>query len=218
MTTKRKKTKQRLTYKDGMERPILFNGPMVQAILEGRKTQTRRIVKPQPELLYGIKPILHLRNAPYQVGQRLWVREGWRWFGRIVRPGELEGGFEYRADLSQRKFETFADPDARWEDFKAAAIEERYHWRPSIHMPRWASRITLEVTEVRVQRLQDISEEDAKAEGVAPSFEDSHGIIGSQCFYRYGFSRLWDSINKKSPWDSNPFVWAVTFRRIECQS
>ena len=145
------------------ERPIIFSGPMIRAILEGRKTQTRRIVKPN----------CLSKLSPYgRTGDRLWVRETWG--------HNPEGpGYVYRSDG----------------DFDMKFHGDR--WRPSIHMPRWASRITLEVTGVRVERLQDINEEDALAEGV-----------------EHAFRSLWESINGPGSWDANPWVWVVEFRRV----
>ncbi len=178
--------------------PIIFIGPMVRAIQEGRKTQTRRIVKPQPGAGVRISVFApsgledgHGRKIKlkYCVGDRLWIREC---FARRM------GGFYYRADAN------------------LAGIT----WKPSIHMPRCASRITLEVTAIRLQRVQEISEEDAIAEGV------QHGNVAGQDVdidgdvwngaYRKAFSILWDQINgARASWSDNPWVWAITFRRLE---
>lgn len=225
------------------ERPILFSGPMVRALLDGRKTQTRRIVKPQPsdyrpetiapQQLRG-EPPKHDRpyfdaynggphwcwwdqydrqgrdwiKCPYGVpGDTLWVREtwglnDWKHGGRNpipkTRPGDL-----YADALTYRATED--DPE----------ILQEMPFRPSIHMPRWASRLTLTITEVRVERLQDISEADAMAEGAAPCangvwFDRSPALAGSDA--RGAYYCLWESINrKKAPWAANPWVWAVTF-------
>ena len=131
--------------------------------------------------------------CPYGVtGDRLWVRETW---ARLTGNGHR---FVYRADGE--------DPRTGWDEVEPAQ-RPRMTWTPSIHMPRVASRITLEVTDVRVERLQAISEEDARAEGIAlePAILPGHA---AGCF-----SRLWDEINgKRAPWSSNPWVWAVTFR------
>jgi hypothetical protein len=197
------------------ERPILFNGPMVRAILAGTKTQTRRLVKPQPaEWLDTHEPTILPAACPYGVpGDRLWVRETWSAPLKRDGSGYESAGVLYRADPL---WDGMSHGDFGWD------------WKPSIHMPRWASRLTLEVTDVRVQRLQDINEEDAKAEGVTP-YTPPHGNIsleqtvpgpgfdgcrlGDQP-HRLPFADLWDSINaKRAPWDSNPWVWAVTFRR-----
>lgn len=223
------------------ERPILFSGPMVKAILAGTKTQTRRLVSPQPEhrphheygdgvwqqriqggrgarlnvecvvTLYKPKgprteetrvvPLEEwlLRRCPYGVGDRLWVRE----------------------TFASDGIDTLYAADCRPEDLIEERAIRRAHpgigaefpggkWRPSIFMPRKLSRLTLEVTEVRVRRLQEISEEDAKAEGMDP------GTGENVAWCRFQFSTLWDSINgKRAPWASNPWVWAITFRRVD---
>ena len=181
------------------ERPILFSGPMVRAILEGRKTQTRRVVKfdPCPSSYAMVSHYDGLGNVvltdgsylrcPYgQPGDRLWVRETWahrRWMLGDASPDPTT---VYRADSD----------DLRGCD----------RWRPSIHMPRWASRITLEVVSVRVERLQDISEEDAMAEGVALA-ENYRGRLAH-------FAGLWEQINDLGSWNANPWVWVVEFRKL----
>lgn len=200
------------------ERPILFSGPMVRALLERRKTQTRRVVKhqitgPNPPVdifdWYEGEPPRRkwvgahrgdgnhpgcgrdnerdnaLRLCPYgEPGDRLWVRETWA----EVDSDDPRPVYAYRAD----------DPDPRSIDGS---------WRPSIFMPRGACRLTLGVTGVRVQRLQEISEDDALAEGVGP-------FDGRSC--RHAYEALWQEINgKRAPWASNPWVWVVTFKRIE---
>lgn len=152
------------------ERPIIFSAPMVRAILDGRKTVTRRVVKPQPssELLADFAEIRAMRGSnrtdaqmlsdclscPYGApGDRLWLREAWQ---------ALDG------NERARRIMTEPHPSRGWIEY-AATVPEGYEppprWRPSIHMPRWASRITLEIESVRVERLQDISEADAEAEG-----------------------------------------------------
>ena len=186
------------------ERPISATRPEVRAILDGRKTMTRRIVKPQPiggdkickrGMGYGwiIGQLRDSENAwrdlscPYgQPGDRLWVRETWR-----IPNGAPRGWVDYRAD------------DAR----------EGFRWRPSIYMPRWASRITLEITDIRVERLQDISEEDAQAEGVKLHTEYIPMKVGFN--HRQAFGGLWESINGPGSWDANPWVWAIEFKRVE---
>lgn len=166
------------------ERPILFSGPMVRAILSGAKTQTRRVVKgvALEWLAEGFTPefVASPDNYVCPYGQscdRLWVRE------------------------------TFWQPRDKSETlFKAdGAILGCGKWKPSIHMPRWASRITLEIVSVRVERLNDISEQDARAEGAPPL--DATG-------YRGGFFHLWQSINGHDSLDANPWVWVVEFRRL----
>lgn len=178
------------------ERPILFSGPMVRAILEGRKTQTRRVVKPQPAHIPGIGTVLNIdtitgRACPYgNPGDRLWVRETWahrRWMLGDASPNPTT---VYRAD---------------GEDLKGCA-----RWRPSIHMPRWASRIALEVVSVRVERLQDISEDDAKAEGV--TIKGTSRYDGEA---RDAFEALWCSINGADSWEINPWCWCISFKVIK---
>ncbi len=181
------------------ERPILMSAPMVRAILEGRKTQTRRVYKPREvDNVEDPHGALFAFPTPYgSPGDRLWVRETWshdahdldtcRAAHEDASPGIGYGPY-YRS--------TEVAPDT-------------LRWKPSIFMPRWASRITLEVTEVRVQRLQEISEDDAKAEGCEPS--GSAGFATARGLY----AALWDSINgARAPWPSNPWVWAITFRRL----
>ena len=183
---------------------------MVRAIIDGRKTQTRRAVKPQPEEGLSWRGVIscstvradegkHLftdrfpcaRQAqrircPYgQPGDRLWVRESIHVM-QACHDGDI-GSVEYRAD---------------YHDELAAGIG----WRPSIHMPRWASRITLEVVSVRVERLNEISPADCRAEG-QPSGNNDIGV-------RYEFGQQWQSINGPGSWDENPFVWVVEFKRV----
>lgn len=169
-----------------VDRPILFSGPMVRAILEGRKTQTRRVVKGNP---YIAKPM------PYAPGDRLWVRETCHTY-HWDHPRSV-----YRAD--------FDDGKKPCRVRKQIESYEVGRWTPAIHMPRWASRLTLVVTDSRVQRLQDVSEEDARAEGVErPIMPHWPGYP-----YRSAFRGLWNDLNAKSGygWDENPWVVAVTF-------
>lgn len=190
------------------ERPILFSAPMVRAILSSTKTQTRRIVKPQPVMYepgmdVGLSDYIndHL-VCPYgQTGDRLWVRETWYCDdyrcqrGPYLEPEdwrEIPGMMVYRAD-EERPYEG-----------------EQPVWRPAIHMPRWASRILLEVTGVRVERLRVISAADAVAEGIDLYFHDSWHPSNQIGAYR----RLWESINGAGSWDANPWVWVIEFRRI----
>lgn len=159
------------------ERPILFNGAMVRAILEGRKTQTRRIMVSLPAW----------HKWAYKPGDRLWVRETWH----CDNP------------------EAAQDIMSRGEGLYYRATEEHPEiiskWKPSIFMPRWASRITLEITNVRVDRLRNMTQIDAVKEGM-PDAEGKEVAL---------FEGLWDSINgKKYPWSSNPWVWVVSFRRV----
>lgn len=183
------------------ERPILMSGPMVRALLEGRKTQTRRACKGQRELsnIHDFQ----LDRCPYgKPGQKLWVRE------TFSGPHCMEAT-EGRA----------AVPPSKWDRsshiwYWADGNPESGDWtkpRASIFMPRWASRILLEITDVRVERLQDISEGDAIAEGWEPLASRNPGNGGPFDWYR----SLWESINGAGSWDANPFVWVIIFKRIE---
>jgi hypothetical protein len=212
------------------ERPILFSTPMVQAILDGRKSQTRRIVKipdliKEPDRYYYLgnsndldiprkaipydERVYHawrlnnnnmpmwVEHCPYgKVGDRLWVRETWT--KTMVR--DEEGWFfVYKAD---------------GDDWAAP-------WKPSIFMPKEASRIKLEITNIRVERVQDISEDDAIAEGIQTLCDPKISKTGSgERFYNENdyptdhYESLWESINGKGSWDLNPWVWVISFRRI----
>jgi hypothetical protein len=183
------------------EHPILFSGPMVRAILEGRKTMTRRVIK--KPWLYGRENEygrfqVNMRECPYGLpGDRLWVRETWEYDDS--RPNS----YFYRADPAPDGF--IENPEAAW------------RWRPSIHMPREASRILLEVTAVRVERLQDISVPDALREGIECDDAEERAMIEAigdgDDRHKEAFANLWDSINAKRGygWDSNPWVWVVEF-------
>jgi hypothetical protein len=232
------------------ERPILFSGPMIRALLDGTKTQTRRVVKPlgadhvfqfrgttaaagadEPTGNWGWCGSPGLVNkhikCPYgKPGERLWVRETfycdhafypdgvsvdsmWREVDGNRVPIPLE---EQRADMLEMMFYR-ADGEPEFE-----GAEGPTPWRPSIHMPRWASRILLEITEVRVERLQDISEADAGAEGVLGWDYKRSGVPRwdePRSTNRDEFRKLWQSINGPSAWDANPWVWAISFRRLK---
>ena len=191
------------------ELPILFSGPLVKAILEGRKSQTRRLVKYVPSLgepeswcpsaVAGHIEGGYQRFCPYgdAPNGRLWVRETW-----AIPPGsDARDDVAYRADLSEEQ---------QKEERSVRRLVGRIDspWRPSIHMPRWASRITLKITDVRVERLQYLTEEDAKAEGVDP-------IKAKVPTHRDAFRMLWDEINgERATWASSPWVWAISFRRL----
>lgn len=183
------------------ERPILMSAPMVRAILSGMKTQTRRTAKPRrnPSLLDGSwadSYVLDPGNAEWlmrdnqygQPGERLWVREAWH---------TVDGDHVfYRADYAH-------DP--------AGDREHGIRWKPSIHMPRAFSRILLEIVAVRVERLQDISAEDAIAEGISISITQGFTDIN---VFRAAYRDLWESINGSGSWAANPWVWVVEFRRM----
>ncbi|MEF2236643.1 hypothetical protein V3412_16585 [Pseudomonas aeruginosa] len=220
------------------ERPILFTGPMVRAILEGRKTVTRRVVKPQPDFLGSMvdpntpfKTLdagLHARiTCPYgEPGDRLWVRETWH----VGKPHDKTAPADILAPLlAEGRGITVLYTAGGWQSVGPAGREEPIYpddqplpdWagkgRPSIHMPRWACRILLEITAVRVERLQDISKEQAKAEGVRDAGEGSFDVEDSKHFAadpRESFASLWSSINGESSWDANPWVWVVEFKRV----
>ena len=202
------------------ERPILFSGSMVRAIIEGRKTQTRRVIKPKHEFFVddghdGINRVYYPCYVtgepepqeilcPYgSVGERLWVRETW-----AVVPKVSDDGPKHKAKGDG----TGATWRADWNGNPSG-----FPWKPSIHMPRWASRITLEVTGVRVERLNDISEADAYSEGVTiPSHYKfaSNGRPNDRNEARVTFETLWESINGPESWPLNPWVWVVEFKRI----
>ena len=198
-----------------MERPISFSAPMVRALLYGTKTQTRRLVKPQPDAEHGGEPYWfvggyrawtyrdtqdvlrkggNVLRCPYgQAGHTLWVRETW------ARDDE-DGALMYSADLGR---DMSADA---WEQGRLEGVP-RYRWRPSIHMPRAASRIALEVTGVRVERLHQISRGDAMAEGCPfANMQDGESPVR---WYEY----LWRAINGPDSWNANPLVWVVEFRK-----
>lgn len=200
------------------ERPILFSGPMVRAILNGRKTQTRRVVKPQDYIEAWENGAVMTKNGwipeldnPYgQPGDRLWVREK----HKIWLP---DGGPEWSCIYDDGQS---ADGLATWdegdqylspEDAGLHVLPKR--WRPSIYMPRWASRITLEITGVRVERLNEISEDDARAEGMPTG--QVHPEMYDSLYSRDRFIETWESINGPESWDENPWVWVVEFQRIE---
>jgi hypothetical protein len=219
------------------ERPILFSSEMIRAILDGRKTQTRRVMKPQPDLSewrftgetwekYLGYPIGHdVPKSPYgSIGDLLWVREtfldGEDYPCSPHYDSEKESRWTYKADC----------PPDQWENIS---------WKPSIFMPRSASRITLKITNIRVEQIQQISRDDAKAEGIDDSTliykngDERHNYRRSEIYQKFGkpygkgdvkvaderdcFAYLWDSINAKRgfSWGSNPFVWVIEFERVE---
>lgn len=208
------------------ERPILFSGPMVRAILEGRKTVTRRVVKPQPDFLGSMTdPTTPFKTlgaglhgqivCPYgQTGERLWVRE-------TCRAEELisgEDGVRYLADDAWMMIKDDSRAAIDWLRLYNYA-QDKGRMVPSIHMPRWASRILLEITAVRVERLQDISGDQAEAEGVDAALcrqflETSPSRHECKEAVIHGFAGLWASINGNGSWDANPWVWVVEFKRV----
>lgn len=220
------------------EHPILFSAPMVRAILEGRKTQTRRVLKPQPTEDHGTQfsvgefyTIFVARNGDEMPGEevfgvtnydgdyaapliapgdRLWVRETWRYA---------------REPHCRCPQASMADPCDRWKAgegcesvkgkvlYRADGEIATGRWRPSIHMPRWASRITLEVTGVKVERLQDISAADVIAEGVCT--RDGYPIREVVAGPHEPFAVLWEIINGPGAWEQNPWVAAYTFKVLD---
>ncbi len=209
-----------------LARPILFSGPMIRAILENRKTMTRRIIK--PDLMQCLtpedEPEVFVGWCPYgQPRSRLWVRETWGIYTESWTDYGWEGDgiadmpipVQLPASTMHRKYHVVYKADG----YEADPGEK---WRPSIHMPRWASRITLEVTDVRVEKLQDISEEDAIAEGLVAWTSNEgkihYGISRPDVWEqdpRLTYKRLWDSINASRgySWQSNPWIWSVSFAR-----
>ncbi len=214
------------------ERPLLFSAPMVRALIAGTKSQTRRVVKapgwdpasPEYGGLTGIKQhaderiglqayFWHARSAlahgvrcPYgQPGDRLWVRETWREWS--------DAAWHYAADglvLPKQRDRELAEFLAQ----RAPFTWESYTWRPSIHMPRAASRITLEVTGVRVERLKDISADDAYDEGAADWAAETQRNGNKWPNIVRAYQGLWESINGPGSWDANPWVWVLSFRRL----
>ena len=214
------------------ERPIIFNADMIRAILDGRKTQTRRVMKVQPELngnfyeIYGsawskgIKsvPAVHghslASNCPFgAVGDRLWVRETFRVHSRATYVATLV----YKASERQ----SWPQPPHRVPIAKCTKPAVVDKWTPSIHMPLWASRITLEITGVRVERLNSISQEDAQAEGMEltgwrPTYSDPDSGGEYQTPYD-NFAELWESIYGDDSWQANPWVWVIEFKRVDAE-
>lgn len=228
------------------ERPILFSTDMVKAILDGRKTMTRRVVSfkdawpfnnsnswpyvkqlddgtwmwaDSPDFNYPKNYMKNGIKCPYgQVGDRLWVREKWGELGwhkgeiPIHKIKDYEG---CERDIIYYQEIIEQCPDFLWfgED---ESIEYRKdggevtHWKSSMFIPRWASRITLEITNIRVERVQDITEDDAEKEG-----DPKQGLIASENDHTTWFQHLWDSINgKKYPWESNPWTWVIEFKKL----
>lgn len=218
------------------ERPTLFSAPMVKAILEGKKTQTRRVVKlrefQRTETRgydwtfrdrralwndYTTDRLVTSKHNPYGApGDKLWVREAWSHDAPDL-------------DACRSALDCCSIPGYGPYYRATEVAPDTLRWISPLFMPRWASRITLEITDVRVQRLQEISEDDARAEGVEP-YTPPHGHISPEqrvpgpgfdrCRlgdqpHRLPFADLWDRINgKHAPWGSNPWVWCVSFRRI----
>ncbi|WP_417212110.1 hypothetical protein [Acinetobacter venetianus] len=235
------------------EHPILFNTAMVKAILEGRKTQTRRTVKAKKGAdcsdemwidKYALKDVVEWKeqegrwfgcmgyrtltfaDCPYgEVGDRLWVRETW---STVNLYGEI--ALAYKADSEVIRVvenDSFQDEDGlinyddpRLEKYSFAAWADDLlegkegNWKPSIHMPRWVSRIQLEITNIRIERLKDISKADAIAEGCDNSKSEAAIEIGWYEKPIKAFERLWNAINGGDSWNENPWVWVVEFKIV----
>jgi hypothetical protein len=187
-------------------KPIIFSTPMVQAILDGKKTQTRRVIKidDAPEnWKISIAGTSIVRTEPYDVklpryaaGDILWVRETW-----CERLGVVDKGlYIYKAHVEPQ------------DEIHQYALDQN-KWRPSIFMPREAARLFLRVKNVRVERLQDITEEDARAEGMSKTLVDGVVFISA----KGNFHVFWDSLNIKRGygWDTNPWVWVIEFERVK---
>ncbi|MGO1090987.1 morphogenetic protein [Klebsiella pneumoniae] len=207
------------------ERGMIFNAEMVRALLSGRKTQTRRIIKPQPEatlsgslsgkwlsrplnglLLPKIEDIAI--HCPFGVvGDRIWVREKFQ--GPLFDYDLMDSYCKDPTPFEKPEFCVYKADGVPAPEFYDADDELHCCWRPSIHMPRWASRILLEITNVRVERLKSISDGDAIREGCSTADMKSGDCVADV------FARLWASIYGDESWNSNPWVWVIDFKRIE---
>ncbi|WP_262033994.1 ASCH domain-containing protein [Serratia liquefaciens] len=223
------------------ERPVIFNGEMVRAILDGRKTQTRRAISDRHLHLIDVASqvgecyplesgIDHANSQSYyrehcpfgQVGDRLWVREAYQ--GPLFNFDQMETYLEDTSKFERPEFCEYRADGGRTPEYYDADDNLRHGWKPSIHMPRWASRILLEITAVRVERLNDISEADAINEGIdADSLAESqdnydciadHNMTGRPTAKGH-FSDLWQSIYGEESWAANPWVWVIEFKRVE---
>lgn len=222
------------------ERGIIFNSEMVRAILDGRKTQTRRVVNNviPGNCLWLKKPTktrsgttTHVLDAPKynlcpigKIGDRLWVRETFAllgnedgvcvdWNDNLLKANAQQAARIYRASCEQKDgdYGLWSIPDDA--DWKPHTDNHKYDgtWTPSIHMPRWASRITLEITDVQVERLQAAGDDDFKAEGYPLERELTGGSTDAFCWFRH----LWDSVSKPDcNFESNPWVWVIEFKRV----
>jgi hypothetical protein len=192
------------------ERPILMSPPMVQAILAGTKTQTRRVVRRYRAVRYAV---VTEDLCPYGApGDRLWVKERHSFMHQFTSmSGHVppRPGFQVEVEYSDGdKDYHFSEERQKLRPIGSAS------WRAAIFMPRWASRITIELTSVRCGMLQDISEEDARDEGCIGVFRDHNGTYLETP--RLEYRRLWDQINgNRAPWDTNPFVWVLSFVRVK---
>jgi len=229
-----------------IERGMIFNGEMVRAILDGRKTQTRRPVRfpvldknlgcelAGNELAGELSAGNYLNSAFGKPGHRIWVRETWAtlgnedgccvdWEDNLCKGDERSAARIYRASCEQRPgdYGLWSIPDDA--DWKPHTKDHKFEgaWRPSIHMPRWASRILLEITSVRVERINAISEEDARAEGIIDGGclncgePEPCGCANPEPDATDAFAYLWQSIYGQENWNANPWVWVIEFKSIE---
>ncbi|EOG7781624.1 TPA: hypothetical protein SHS77_004268 [Raoultella planticola] len=236
------------------ERGMIFNAEMVRAILDGRKKQTRRIMKVQPSedftpMNMALEPDYKARwytpgtadkdgylqpankevfgvaneNEGYScpfgaVGDRIWVRETFQ--GPLFDYEQMEAFLEDSSKFEKPEFCQYAADGGHRPEYQDADDNLRHGWRPSIHMPRWASRILLEITDVRVERLNSISQEDAQAEGLEltgwrPTYSDPDS--GGEVMTPYdNFAELWSSIYGDESWQANPWVWVIEFKVVNC--
>lgn len=218
------------TTEQAKERPIIFTGESVPAIMGGRKTMTRRIVKPQPgensylahystvspHWTWADGPWTYRRRCPYgMAGDRLWVKEAWLYVG----PGsgsELEDQWEWMSDPENQTSRNV------W--YRATHENPKtLKWKSPLFMPRWASRSTLEIVSIKVERVRDTSRKDAEAEGLCSWFNEDtgqrhYGIKHPDVWEtdpRQAFARLWNSIHGQGAWERNDWVWVIGFKRME---
>ena len=198
------------------ERGMIFNGEMVRALLDGRKTQTRRTVKPQPDedglakVTNGPWVDTSARNyrCPFgAAGDHIWVRETFQ--GPLFDYDLMDSYCKDPTPFEKPEFCVYKADGVPAPEFYDADDELHCCWRPSINMPRWASRILLEITNVRVERLKSISDGDAKREGCSTADMKSGDCVADV------FARLWASIYGSDSWNANPWVWVIEFKRVE---
>lgn len=217
------------------ERGMIFNSEMVRAILEGRKTQTRRPVKPQPELtersgfswngvVFGSgsddretnRNFAHVKCPFGKPGDRIWVRETFQ--GPLFDYEQMQSYLEDSSKFEKPEFCQYAADGKPAPEYYDADDNLHCGWRPSIHMPRWASRITLEITDVRVERLNNISYDDAISEGIKQEWTCIDPGLGSYAHkndVQDDYETLWKSIYGTDSWQANPWVWVIEFKRVE---
>ncbi|EOI5834201.1 morphogenetic protein [Klebsiella aerogenes] len=213
------------------ERGMIFNSEMVRAILDGRKTQTRRPVKfpvhdknlgcelAGNELAGELSAGNYLNSAFGKPGDRIWVRETFQ--GPLFDYEQMDAYLEDSSRFETPEFCQYAADGGHRPEYQDADDNLRHGWRPSIHMPRWASRILLEITNVRVERLNAISEEDARAEGIIDGGclncgePEPCGCANPEPDATDTFAYLWQSIYGQENWNANPWVWVIEFKRVE---